>query len=82
MLKVRKFNSLLGQSALPLPPWPSVSSKRSRPDPNSIFYTHLCATLGDLLKVLVGVLEIGNRIFSCVHPDTIISNIIKPTEVE
>ena len=89
ILKVRKFHSLLGQSSLPLV-IRMISSRRSevyRPDPNSIFYTHPCSTLGHLLKVWVGVLldylnsdnfGIGNKMFSYVHPDRIISNAIKP----
>ena len=32
-------------------PYDIILKKRSRPDPNSIFYTHPCSTLGDLLKV-------------------------------
>ena len=70
-------------------PYDVIPKKRSRPDRNSIFYTH--STLGDLLKVCVGVLldylnsdnfGIGNKMFSYVHPDRIISNAIKPTKVE
>ena len=88
----KKVSFLIGPVCVALGhPYDIIPKKRSRPDPNSLFYTHPCSTLSDSMKVWVGVLldylnsdnfGIGNKMFSYVHPDWIISNAIKPTKVE